>query len=276
MDSMRAMNHNLSSVQQIVLDLEGQIVRGDLAEGARLPSERALADMYGVSRPTIREALHRLADRQLLRIEQGRGSFVTERSLVRAAGALGPAYRRGRVTPREVVEARIALEGEAAELAADRSTRAEIGALAKTLARLEAADDRIECVRLDLAFHFGIIRTAHNPVIETMFASIAPLAVELMLRSVNDERTSRRSHPLHGVIYQAIADGDGATARSAVVDHLSVARETYGEDFERSLDEMAHHALERIAGPHSDLDAVLASVLPTALQSPSERHGSAS
>ncbi|MCV4607338.1 FCD domain-containing protein, partial [Escherichia coli] len=91
-----------------------------------------------------------------------------------------------------------------------------------------------------------VARAAHNPVIETMFASIGGLTAELMLRSLTDPLTTPDSLPLHRVVLDAIRGRDGAAARRAMTDHLRVASRTYGDDFDRSLESVAHRELARL------------------------------
>lgn len=243
--------------------MEERILAGELPAGAKLPSERQLAEQYGLSRPTVREALRTLAERQLVIISPGRGSFV------RAGGgisttSLGLAYRRRDITPRQVVRARVMVEREAAALAAEHAGEGELDQLAQLLRRLEGTTDRLEHVQLDLAFHHGIARASHNPVIELLFGSITPLATELMLRSVGDAEVRARSHPFHREIFEAIREGRAADAAEAVAAHLYVAEDTYGADYDRSLDAMAHRALEHLLGPGTSLDEVIGRLLPVA------------
>jgi DNA-binding GntR family transcriptional regulator len=66
--------------EQVRDDLAADIASGELPAGGRLPSEQALAVVYGVSRPTIRRAVAALAERGMVRVVHGRGTFVTKRS----------------------------------------------------------------------------------------------------------------------------------------------------------------------------------------------------
>ncbi|MDJ0391378.1 phosphonate metabolism transcriptional regulator PhnF [Roseomonas sp. E05] len=77
-DITLARGEGVSLWRQIALELEHGIAEGTLAPGSRLPTEAALAARHGVNRHTVRRALDSLAARGLLRIEQGRGSFVAE------------------------------------------------------------------------------------------------------------------------------------------------------------------------------------------------------
>lgn len=253
-----------TSSHGLLLDLEEQILSGDLPAGAKLPSERQLAEQYGVSRPTVREALRTLAERQLVTISPGRGSFVRPGGGGVSSATLGLAYRRRDITPRQVVQARVMVEREAAALAADHAGQGELDQLEQLLRRLEESSNRLEHVQLDLAFHYGIARASHNPVIEVLFGSITPLATELMLRSVGDPEVRARSHPFHRKIFEAIREGRAADAAEAVSKHLYVAEDTYGADYDRSLDAMAHRALEHLLGPGTSLDDVIGRLLPFA------------
>jgi len=98
-------------------------------------------------------------------------------------------------------------------------------------------------------------------VIETMFASIQGLTVELMVRSAGDAEIVRKSAPYHRLAYQAVADRDAIAARAAIQAHLSIAASTYGDDYDQSLDATAARAL-RLIGSGSGLEEFLSSVLP--------------
>src|SRR5215213_6954504 len=90
--------------------LEEQILAGNLAVGAKLPSERQLAERFGLSRPLVREALRGLVERRLVEVEPGRGAFVRGAHATDAAHELGLLVRRHPATPRQLVEARTMLE----------------------------------------------------------------------------------------------------------------------------------------------------------------------
>jgi GntR family transcriptional regulator, transcriptional repressor for pyruvate dehydrogenase complex len=246
---------------RLVQDLERRILTGEFEAGAKLPSERVLAQQSGLSRPVVREALRRLEERRLITIEPGRGSFVRDEESLDAGRHLDLAYRRHPVTARQLVEARIMIESEAAALAADRATDEDLSAMRWTLDRLDATDSRVERVRYDLGFHLSVIRAAHNPVIEAMFGSIASLAVEQMLRSMTDKEIRSRSHPFHEEAYEAIRGKDVAAARQAMIDHLRVADDTYGADYDRPLDVMAHQALQRVFGADVELQTLVKDIL---------------
>lgn len=153
------------------------------------------------------------------------------------------------------------LETEAVALAVEYANADDLTRLATALERVEASATPLERVRNDLAFHTALVAASHNPVIETMFASIQGLTVELMVRSAGDADIVRMSAPYHRVAYQAIVDRDADAGRAAIRAHLSVAASTYGDDYDQSLDATAARAL-RLIGSGAGLDEFLNAVLP--------------
>ena len=140
-----------------------QLTRSDIAErleaevqalgstpGAKLPSERDLAQHLGVSRPLIREAMRSLVERGLVEVSPGRGAFIRAASTTEAARPLGSHYRRQNITLRNLIEVRTMIEPPAARLAATRATEPEIEALADDLADLRAV--AVALVLVVLAF----------------------------------------------------------------------------------------------------------------------------
>ena len=152
------------------------------------------------------------------------------------------------------------LESEAAAFAAKHADADDLAALEHALDRLDASRTPLERVRNDLAFHTILVAVSHNPVIETMFATIQGLTVELMVRSAGDPEIVRRSDPYHRAAFEAIRARAQVAARAAIRAHLSVAAETYGDDYDRSLDSTAARAL-RLIGSGAGLEDFLKSVV---------------
>jgi GntR family transcriptional repressor for pyruvate dehydrogenase complex len=245
--------------RRITETIADDIVSGRLRAGEQLPSERALAARFGVGRPLVREALRSLGELGLIETHAGRGTYVRATSAAGVHRQVGMAIRRRGATAAQLSEARITLESEAASLAAERATPEDVERLEQALHDLEAAQG-VAHVQRDLAFHFAIAAAAHNPVIEMMLESIAPLTAGLMTRSVGDPEVMSRSQPYHGIALEAIRRHDPDAARAALVAHLSVARELYGDDYERSVDTLAQRALEE-RGALTSLDDVVTAVL---------------
>ncbi|MBP2350540.1 DNA-binding FadR family transcriptional regulator [Kribbella aluminosa] len=134
---------------------DGQIQRYD-----RLPAERELARLLGVSRPTLREALAGLELAGLVRSRQGHGTVVI-------ASPAHVANWGAEVTPTQVFEARLVIEPQLARLAAEKQYPADMAALEEAGAELEKEFAETGHYRSDLPVHRAVARAARNPVLET-------------------------------------------------------------------------------------------------------------
>ncbi|MFM9366645.1 FadR/GntR family transcriptional regulator [Streptomyces sp. Da 82-17] len=158
-------------VEQATERLRGRITAGDWPVGTRLPGETTLAKDLGVGRSTVREALRALAGAGLVQARQGAGVFVT---------ALKPTEdwptRLRRAAVADVYEVRMLVEVEAARLAAERRTPADVEALHTALAarRAAASADDATFVDADIALHAAVVAAAHNPVLTDLFAEFTP------------------------------------------------------------------------------------------------------
>lgn len=234
-----------------------EIMTGRLQPGTKLPPERELAQQFGLSRPIVREILRGMHERGLIKIVPARGAFVEEPSASNGARSLESFYRRRNATAREVMEARLMLEAHAARLAAVSAKPADIQALETCLDDCERAEGVIDKARIDTTFHGLLARASHNTVIEIMFASITGLTFQLMLRSHADAGVAAQGMPFHRVILDAIRAGDPDAAEAATRAHLEIAGDTYGEDYDRSVEEVARRELQRFLGPHASLYGLL-------------------
>lgn len=194
----------------------------------------------------IREVLRGLQERGLIEIHPGRGAFVRDVRVTDAVRPLDTLYRQHRPTPRDLIQARVTLERETASLAALNATEADIEALQECLDRFDRAKDLLAKARADIAFHAAVARASRNPVIELMFGSITTLTFELMLRSLGDPLVSREGVPYHQQILDAIRAADPETSRAAMIGHLNVALENYGDDLDESLDLVTQRRIEQL------------------------------
>ena len=184
--------HRRSLIDEVVDQLVGGIVSGDLPAGEPLPAERRLAEALGVSRPAVREALQRLAQSRLVDVRQGDGTTVADfrrtagpellpHLLVRD-GVLDPAVARS------MIEVRALLGPGAARMAAERGPDGVASELDTITAQLEHTTDPVERQRVALAWWdlvvdasdnltlrllFNAMRGAYEPAIEALAAVLA-------------------------------------------------------------------------------------------------------
>lgn len=247
--------------EQLLDELSSSLLGGDFKPGERLPSERALAEQLGVSRPILREAMQRLRERGLIHVAPGSGSYIRETSALDWARSLDAVGRHRAATTRQLVEARVMLEEQAASLAAKRATPEDIANLDLALVAFGQATTVIERARCDIAFHSLVARASHNPVIEMMFGAIAPMVFEVMLRSLDDPEVLSQGAPLHHVCLDAIRDGDAQAAAAAMCQHVTLAATLFGDDYDAQIDSIARRKIDTLLGRHVELEDVIAEAL---------------
>ncbi|MGW5940104.1 FadR/GntR family transcriptional regulator [Streptomyces celluloflavus] len=209
-------------VEQATQRLREQIAEGHWPIGSKLPGETTLAKTLGVGRSTVREALRALAGAGLVQARQGAGVFVLA---VEPVEDWPTRLRRAEIT--DLYEVRMLVEVQAARLAAQRRTDADVAALAAALAgrRTAAAGDDATFVTADIALHTAVVAAAHNPVLTDLFGEFAP-ALHQGLVNLLDLLGYRADEPNHGdaahaALVRAIEDGDPEAAGALLHDHLA-------------------------------------------------------
>ncbi|MEW9516559.1 FadR/GntR family transcriptional regulator [Streptomyces tubercidicus] len=235
MTGLTSFNATPPSGADVAAAMEARLLSGQWAVGTRLPSERLLALEYQVSRPVIREALRALQERGLITIAAGRGSFVRDLRPSSHGGDPTLLARRGEVTARDLVVARVMLEGQTAALAAQNRTEDDLTNMRRILAAFDREKSLAATADLDVAFHESIAVASRNPVIQLMFGSIRPLTHGVVLRSLTDRAVRGVAVPLHDVVLEAIADQDPDAARAAMTEHIETAQHFYGPDLDAAL-----------------------------------------
>lgn len=155
--------------EEIAAQIRAELVAGRLRVGSRLPAERALAEQFGVSRNTLREALRSLEHAGLIRLQKGAsgGAFIAERSGEAIATGLLDLYHLGSIGPAQLTEARIWLESVIVREACVRATPEDLDVLLRNIdeaAEADAADDFPLRARKNLEFHRILTRMTGNPI----------------------------------------------------------------------------------------------------------------
>ncbi|MGH3738530.1 MAG: FadR/GntR family transcriptional regulator [Micromonosporaceae bacterium] len=217
---------NRRSVPDEVFDqLVTGVLGGDFAAGTALPSERRLAELLGVSRPTVREALQRIAQAGLVEVRQG--GATTVRDYRRHAGLellprlLTPGGELDLSVARSILEARLYIGPQVAALAAERTGAELADRLTDAVAALRADDDPVFAQRHALTFWEHLVDGADSIAFRLMFNSFRAAYQPLLevLATVMAQEVSRTE------AYQAVADavvaGDPEAARTAAHELLS-------------------------------------------------------
>ncbi|MDT8440075.1 MAG: FadR/GntR family transcriptional regulator [Desulfuromonadales bacterium] len=221
--------------EEIAAQIKLLISQGELKPGERLPSERDLATMLGVSRPSVREAIMVLEAMGFLDSRQGGGTFVralTEGSITDPLARL--IENRDPQLLRSLAEVRMGLESWSAYLAAQRATEAEIAEMRRTYAIMEEqAATGGWGADIDAEFHYAITVASHNSVQMHVLDSIHSLfhtSVQVALMEFyRQEGLVERLLTQHREIMEAIIARDPERARSKMMDHLAMVEEKMAE-----------------------------------------------
>jgi len=210
--------------RQIADQIAGLIGNGEFAHGSRLPAERELATLLGVSRTSVREALISLEIGGLVEVRVGSGVFVTAGATsLASAGDKGPG-------PFELLSARTLIEGEVAALAAVNAKGDDLETLRQAIVRMTAhVDDFTIREETDREFHLAIARATGNGSLELVVEGLWNQRAELwgrMQRHFHTESLARRTIHDHAAILAALTARDPDAARTAMHRHLArVVRE---------------------------------------------------
>jgi len=207
--------------KQIEQQILAMIREGSLTEGDRLPSERELSEMYGVSRASVREAMRSLEHLGAIDVRQGGGTFVREArwedlgSRITAAFAVQPDLLW------QIYEARCVIEPALGRSAAENATDEDIQQLNEILDRQGEKLLRGEpTVEEDNAFHLIIMRAAGNQILQTMAEACLSLlepSRESFLQTRERQTTSLRTHRM---ILDAIKRHDPDATYAASLHHI--------------------------------------------------------
>lgn len=208
------------SVPDAVFDqVLAEVVDGEIEAGDSLPSERRLAEVLGVSRPAVREALQRMAQTRLVEVRQGGSTLV--RDFKKYAGLdLLPRLlvRRGDVdvaVVRSILEARLVIGPGVAALAAERGGPALAATLTETVDALAGTDDDVERQLHALTFWDQVVDAADSLTFRLMFNSLRAAyepAIEALAGVMSEEVGQVGAYR---VLAAAIGEGDPDTSRAA-------------------------------------------------------------
>jgi len=217
----------------IALQVEELIVEGKLGPGHALPPERVLAKQFGVSRPSLREALLRLEARGLLRVQRGGRFAVTDVTAPTITDPLVHLLKRHPGAEQDVLEMRHGLEMVAAYFAAQRATRDDQRRLRRAfdqMLKTRARRDSLADAEADADFHLAVAEASHNVALVHVMRGIYNLlrmcmhhAWDVMYREPDSVRLL---HEQHKALLDAIFAGNADRAREAAHLHLSFVRET--------------------------------------------------
>jgi DNA-binding FadR family transcriptional regulator len=218
--------------RHIADQVAGLIARGEFPPGSRLPTERELAQLLGVSRPSVREGLIALEVEGLVDVRVGSGIFVRRAR----AGAASPDLLADSPGPFELIRARRAIEGEVTEIAARTARQSDIAGIAEAVRMMKSdihGGDVYETG--DRLYHMRIAEATRNSVLVSVVNMLwdlrsSPVYARLLRHTVTDG-VRTRSIADHQRILKALAARDAASAKAAMQRHLDRVAREYERDW---------------------------------------------
>lgn len=213
--------------EHVTQQLVDEIVGGRWPAFKSLPTERELARRFGVSVPVVRESMHALSAKGLVRVRHGVGAFVTASHEWNSSEPLSFLMRHERSTLLSVHEVRTTLEMEIAPLAAVRASEEQIAGLAAALDDMvRYRDDLAQHCAADLDFHLRLARATGNPMFAVVLQPISALMQEGILCGGGRPEPRLRGIREHRTIYESVRRHDPSAAREAMAAHMKT---THGE-----------------------------------------------
>ena len=214
--------------EEVTDRIQQMILSRSFRPGDRLPTEQQLAERFGVSRTAVREAVKALAERGLVRVRQGRGTFVALPSADRASEFLSLFLQLNDRSITELLEARRAIELEAVALAAVRRTDDDLRRISSCLERMrhiieQAPADLGPFIDWDVQFHLHIARATRNEIFTFMLAVLRDLLRRNFSQAIRAPSARSRAIAAHEEILRALERGDPDKARAVMREHLDTA-----------------------------------------------------
>lgn len=196
------------------------IIQREMKPGDRLPTEKELAELFGVSRSTLREAMKFLRAENVVVIRQGSGTFVSAGTGI-GEDPLGLHFTDQGKLIQNLFETRMLIEPQIAGLACQRATPQDIRNLQLLVAEMERSEiNSPAAAELDAQFHTAVAECTHNEVL----IRVVPIIIESIRRShveTHDDRESfKRAKRSHAGICKAIAEGDFVEAKFQAERHV--------------------------------------------------------
>ena len=233
---LRALQREPTLASQVTLQLEDMISTQHLQPGERLPSERELAKLFGVSRTVIREAMRAMAAKGLVEVQSGSGTILRTLTAETVSKSFSMLLRQGRphVDYDKVNEVRRLLEIEIAGLAAQRRTPEDLDKLQAIVLDMNVMkNDRDSFAQMDVMFHVALAEATYNELFVIMLESLSDVMLEVRLIGFDVPDAPQNAIDYHYRIYEQVRDGNIQASREAMAEHLRHSEQVFREGLAR-------------------------------------------
>jgi GntR family transcriptional repressor for pyruvate dehydrogenase complex len=242
-----AISYRPPAAQQIAHQLLEYFVSGKVQPGDRLPSERQLAEKFGVSRSIVREALKSLGMLSLIKVTPGGGYYLQDVPSNLLPRSVEWGLLLGERHTEDLVEARGFVEVAVARLAAERRDEKALSQLQDLLAQMkEARNDPKKFVDADVAFHIALSEACQNSAFRDILSGMRSLLDVWVRRVIYAAEDLGPRYRRHLAIFEAIKKRDSEGAARAMAEHMASASKHLRETLSKKMrsDEAASAARE--------------------------------
>ncbi|KQC11214.1 MAG: hypothetical protein APR62_10355 [Smithella sp. SDB] len=208
--------------EEIVTIIQKQIMNSTITPGSKLPSEREMAETFSVNRATVREALRKLENLDLIEIRHGNGLYVKDYlesgnlDLIKAAFDLD----EGKEIILNILEARCHIVPQMAYIAAQRRTSSELEEIHKTV-----LNEELSMLERDIKLHQLIARSTHNLLFTIFLNFFNQIFRDYGYLYFDNKKNAERSRKFHTDIYEAIKKKQATAAKRIMLEVLLYAEE---------------------------------------------------
>ncbi len=221
------------SYMKVINYIKKQIRSGELSIGGKLPAERELSEILGISRNSVREAIRTLDNMGLISSQQGAGNFLTGNFENNLVESLSMMFLLNQIDYRQVSELRRALEMEALMLAIDNITDEEIQSLVKIISQLET-DTEANNVVLDKKMHYNIALASKNTLIINILQALSEVLdkfiVDLRREILSQEDRRKILMEAHNGMIESLITRDKNLAYESINKHFGIIDEKLKEN----------------------------------------------
>lgn len=216
----------INVVEQVFDQMQTLLIEGEWKSGDKIPSENELAETFGVSRMTIRQAMQKLKALGLIETRTGSGSYVREVTADDSLQDLIPLMYIGGTTQLQVFQFREMIDSESVRIATAQVTKEDLKKLDAILEQMRtdaAKDDAAAFSRHDLKFHSKIVALTDNPLMIKTYQILLPVLSDSM-QSVIEKMKYAPALDYHSRILDAMKEKDAGKAEQIMREHI---RENY-------------------------------------------------
>jgi GntR family transcriptional regulator, transcriptional repressor for pyruvate dehydrogenase complex len=224
--------HRTSVVQSAISKIKELIDEEYFNYGEKLPPERELAKLLGISLPSLREALRALSVLGIAEMRPGSGTYLRSSMSDWSSDPFSLLFNLSRPLHIDLFEARMGIEGIIADLAAKKRTEEDLQAMETALQKMRThVEDKKEYIKYEIEFHQAIIRAAKNTILKDFMEKMYKVLYESRKRTVEQLKdVYRESYLEHYQIYRHIKEGDPERAKKAMVDNLTEVEERFRQN----------------------------------------------